>query len=79
MGVLLISIWGALTALVCWVRYCNRKTFEQQMEIANRVFSSPDWREKAKVMDSVSYEKHLLALVLFRNPAKLYKWGPDHV
>jgi hypothetical protein len=59
-------------AVAVWAMFCNRRTHTQKKVLINRVFAHPDWRRLHGYLDQVSYDRHLLALMLCRDPMKLY-------
>lgn len=59
--------------IAIWVLICNQRTYKQRTIIIKDMFSDLGTPNKQDAYDSVSYEKHMFALVCFRNPDNLYK------
>lgn len=51
-----------------WAHFCNDKTLSQRIDIMIEDF--PEGLQKFR---KVSYNKHFIYLLTFRNPLKLYK------
>lgn len=73
------DIFGSLIVLVViigiWALICNRRTYNQRLRIIQWVYSDDQhWVERSQAYDKVSYDQHLLALVMFCDPRKLYNF-----
>ena len=59
-------------AAACWAGWCNHRTLKQRMRLIDTVYGDEKWRETRTWLDTVSYDKHFLTMLTFRNPMKLY-------
>lgn len=64
-----LVILGLLLLLSFWALYCNNKTLEQRNRIIDIASIHPDC---LKLYGNVDYNKHVICLMLFRNPLPLY-------
>ena len=74
MIVFLLLFWFFLG----WIMICNFLTYKQRIDILDSISTIHDYKEYARLMDcfdKVSYDKHFLSVVTFRNPKKLYQHG----
>lgn len=72
MGDVLFAIWAACMAFGGWALICNERTYRQSIRLIDLVFAQDDWQRLRDEMHRVSYNRHWLALVTFRDPFKLY-------
>lgn len=70
----LMFMLGFFAVIMIWTFYCNNLTCKQKLRLIDATFvkSNIDWKKDAELIDSVSYNRHLLALVFFQNWRKLY-------
>lgn len=77
-----MTMWIVLfffTAGAAWAGWCNHKTFKQRMRLIGVVYdgnNNANYREDRRCLDVVTYDKHFLTMLTFRNPMKLY---PQHI
>lgn len=69
---LIMSI--AVITLSLWVLRCNNRTAKERKAIIARVFrqDGSDWHNREAAYNRVSYEQHLFARAIFRDPMSLY-------
>ena len=72
--VLALAICTVAGAICVWALLCNDKTYRQRQQRLNRIKpGDPDFSEKIKQFDRVTYNKHMKTLMLFGNPNDLYE------
>lgn len=69
---------GVVMVINLWVAICNHFTYKLRMKLIAVIYrrDNANYHEDRKVLDSVSYDKHLWTMATFRNPLKLY---PQHI
>ena len=70
----ILTLSLAVLAVLLWVLVCNNRTAKERHAIIRRVFrqDGSDWHDREIAYHRISYERHLFALVLFRDPMALY-------
>lgn len=58
--------------LPLWGLVCNERTSRARLRMVDHVFRQSNWGELNTLFKATSYEKHVLALMLFRDPWKQY-------
>ena len=63
-----------VAAIFCclWALTCNEKTCAQRHRLIDAWSGRDDWRQLADDYDAVTYNRHLLTLMLFQEPERLY-------
>lgn len=61
--VLGIPVWGLI---------CNERNARHRHDLVEAAFAGCDWQEMREHYCAVTYDQHLAALMLFRDPFKLY-------
>lgn len=75
-----VPIYIVAAALIGWLMWCNRRTFRQRMTLLERTHELAvedidhlrEWIWRYDALDTVSYGRHLLSLIVFLNPMRLY-------
>lgn len=69
---MIIGVYFFILVGILWFAACNYRTYTQRGRIIDFVFDQDDYPPFRDALSAVSYDSHLLALFLFRNPRKLY-------
>ena len=77
----MIGIGFIVLAFCVWVLICNEKTYRARLRIIDQcsdaskrcIAKGEDWHEAHSPVERVTYEQHMWALVLLRDPQKLYE------
>jgi hypothetical protein len=68
---LTVLCWVVATAAL-WVIFASRRTGTDRRAAIHVIYRCREWSDLMKDFDRVSYERHLLARVLLRDPGRLY-------
>lgn len=69
---LVCSVCAALALVCVWALVCNDRTYKQRDQIIDTIYAQPDWKQLSAQFGAVGYSAHVLSLMLFRDPNKLY-------
>lgn len=67
-------IWSLLMSFCVWGFICNERTHDQRISFLPKA-GDPKFWEKRELFHGVTYKQHFLALMLLRDPHKLYNSG----
>ncbi len=77
---MLETVWSAAIVIGCsWATVCNWRTHRQRRRLIRVLFSDPNWRALHVAFDDVRYDRHMLALLTFRDPKALYGQALAHM
>lgn len=71
-GVALIVLGCLGMAISMWTLVCNKRTYDQRVEMIGAIFGLEEYKPYALMFDEVDYDAHLFRLATFRNPYTLY-------
>jgi len=71
---ILFTFFILLTVFFIWGLFQNERTYKQKRKMVKVVFSDREnYAELLKALNEVSYNKHFMTALFFRNPIKLYR------
>lgn len=71
-GGLLTAISAVGVVVGIWNFVCNERTYRDRTRLAAMIFSGPDWQEKKRLFEKVSYHDHLRHRFFLLDPFRLY-------